>query len=71
MGFYISVERDVKVYIEDINPGGKKTVFFVHGWPGSHNLFEYQFNVLPQMGIRCIGNGLQRVWPVGPAMDRV
>ncbi len=55
MGFYISVERDVKVYIEDINPGGKKTVFFVHGWPGSHNLFEYQFNVLPQMGIRCIG----------------
>lgn len=24
MGFYISVESDVKVYIEDINPTGKK-----------------------------------------------
>ncbi|HWP80035.1 MAG TPA: alpha/beta hydrolase [Candidatus Acidoferrum sp.] len=55
MGFYINVEKDVKVYIEDINPAGKKTVFFVHGWPGNHNLFEYQFNVLPQMGIRCVG----------------
>jgi non-heme chloroperoxidase len=55
MGFYINVERDVKVYIEDINPTGKKTVFFVHGWPGSHNLFEYQFNILPQAGFRCVG----------------
>jgi|GEM_PF-6410072 hypothetical protein len=27
MGFYIQVERDVKVYIEDVNPSGKKTVF--------------------------------------------
>lgn len=55
MGYYIRVERDVKVYIEDINPTGKKTVFFVHGWPGNHNLFEYQFDYLPQMGYRCIG----------------
>lgn len=55
MGFYINVERDVKVYIEDINPAGRKTVFFVHGWPGNHNFFEYQFNYLLQMGYRCIG----------------
>lgn len=45
----------MKIYIEDINPTGKITVFFVHGWPGSHNLFEYQFNLLPQLGYRCIG----------------
>lgn len=55
MGFYICVDKDVKVYIEDINPAGKKIVFFVHGWPGNHNYFEYQFNYLPQMGYRCIG----------------
>ncbi len=55
MGFYIYVEKDIKVYVEDINTSGKETVFFVHGWPGNHNLFEYQFNYLPKMGYRCIG----------------
>lgn len=28
---------------------------FLHGWPGNHNLFEYQFNKLPELGYRCIG----------------
>lgn len=28
---------------------------FLHGWPGSHKLFEYQFNQLPKLGYRCIG----------------
>lgn len=55
MGFYIYVENNVKVYVEDINPSGKETIFFVHGWPGNHNLFEYQFNYLPTLGYRCIG----------------
>jgi non-heme chloroperoxidase len=55
MGFYIRVDRNVKVYIEDINPTGRKTVFFVHGWPGNHNFFEYQFNYLLQKGYRCVG----------------
>ena len=55
MGFYIDVEKDVKIYVEDINPAGKKTVLFVHGWPGNHNLFEYQYNTLPKLGCRCIG----------------
>lgn len=55
MGFYINVEVDVNVYVEDINPTGSKTILFIHGWPGNHNLFEYQFNQLPKMGYRCIG----------------
>lgn len=55
MGFYVSVEQNVKIYVEDINPVGTKTILFVHGWPGNHNLFEYQFNQLPKMGFRCIG----------------
>ena len=55
MGFYINVEPDVKIYVEDLNPTGSKTILFVHGWPGNHNLFEYQFEQLPKMGYRCIG----------------
>ena len=25
MGYYVKVEPNVKVYVEDLNPGGKKT----------------------------------------------
>lgn len=55
MGYYINAEDDVKIYVEDINPEGDKTILFVHGWPGSHKLFEYQYDQLPNYGIRCIG----------------
>ncbi len=55
MGIYVEVEPGVKIYVEDINPTGSKTIFFVHGWPGDHTLFEYQFNQLPKWGFRCIG----------------
>lgn len=54
MGYYIAVERDVKIYVEDLNPSGNKTILLVHGWPGNHNLFEYQLNQLPKLGYRCI-----------------
>ena len=30
------------------------TILFIHGWPLSHKQFEYQLNVLPSMGFRCI-----------------
>jgi len=52
---FIFVEPKVKIYVEDLNPEGNKTILFIHGWPGNHNLFEYQFDVLPKMGYRCIG----------------
>ncbi|WP_042273421.1 alpha/beta fold hydrolase [[Clostridium] dakarense] len=55
MGYYVKVATNVKIYVEDLNPEGKKTILFIHGWPGNHNLFEYQFNELPKMGYRCIG----------------
>ena len=55
MGYYVKVEQNVKVYVEDLNPEGKRTIVFLHGWPGNHNLFEYQFNQLPKLGYRCIG----------------
>ncbi|WP_435873887.1 alpha/beta fold hydrolase [Polycladomyces subterraneus] len=55
MGYFVNVEPDVSIYVEDINPGGSKTIVFIHGWPLSHEQFEYQFDVLPAMGYRCIG----------------
>lgn len=54
MGYYVNV-NNVNIFVEDLNPQGKKTIVFLHGWPGSHNLFEYQFDKLPQLGYRCIG----------------
>lgn len=55
MGYYISVQKNIKIYVEDINPECDNTILFLHGWPGSHKLFEYQFDQLPNYGIRCIG----------------
>ena len=55
MGYFVTVEPGVNLYVEDINPGGTKTIVFIHGWPLSHKQFEYQFDVLPAMGYRCIG----------------
>src|SRR5690554_341726 len=55
MGYYVTVEPGVRIYVEDINPSGSKTILFIHGWPLSHKQFEYQFNVLPTLGYRCIG----------------
>jgi non-heme chloroperoxidase len=55
LGYYVQVEPGIKVYVEDLNPEGCKTILFIHGWPANHHLFEYQFNQLPNMGYRCIG----------------
>lgn len=55
MGYYVIVEPNVKIYVEDLNQQGDETIVFLHGWPGNHKLFEYQFNVLPKCGYRCIG----------------
>lgn len=55
MGYYVTVKDNVNIYVEDLNPLCDKTILFLHGWPGSHKLFEYQFNKLPELGYRCIG----------------
>ncbi|MFO1443851.1 alpha/beta hydrolase [Bacillus sp. Bva_UNVM-123] len=55
MGYFVNIEPGVNLYVEDVNQGGNKTIVFLHGWPLSHKQFEYQFNVLPAMGYRCIG----------------
>lgn len=51
----MNVEPGVNLFVEDLNPQGNKAIVFIHGWPLSHKQFEYQFDVLPSMGYRCIG----------------
>jgi non-heme chloroperoxidase len=58
MGF-IEVEPGVRVFVQDINPGGGKTVVFIHGWPLNYTTFEYQYDVFPQYGVRCVGIDLR------------
>jgi non-heme chloroperoxidase len=55
MGYYITSNNKVNIYVEDLNPHCSKAILFLHGWPGNHNLFEYQFDQLPKLGYRCIG----------------
>lgn len=55
MESWIRVEPDVNIFVNDINPSGKETILFIHGWPANHKMFEYQYNELPWLGYRCIG----------------
>lgn len=55
MEYWITVEPNVKVYVHDMNPTGKKTILFLHGWPANHKMFEYQYNYLLARDYRCIG----------------
>jgi len=45
-------EDSIKIYYEDTGKG--KPVVFIHGWPLSGSMWEYQLTELPQQGLRCI-----------------
>jgi len=55
MIYWVTVEPNVNVYVNDLNPRGKNPILFLHGWPLSHQMFEYQYNTLLREGYRCIG----------------
>ena len=42
----------INIYYEDHGTG--KPVVFIHGWPLSGMMWEYQITQLPQQGLRCI-----------------
>ncbi|MBO7746674.1 alpha/beta hydrolase [Paenibacillus sp. MWE-103] len=52
MGSYIETEANVKLYVEDVGQG--RPVVFLHGWPLNGKMWEYQWNVVPKHGYRCI-----------------
>lgn len=45
-------EAPVSIYYEDSGTG--IPVVFIHGWPLSGSMWEYQVTQLPQQGLRCI-----------------
>lgn len=51
---YITTGRNVKLAVYDTNPGGGQTVLLVHGWPLSHEIFEYQQMLLARQGYRVV-----------------
>lgn len=52
--FFVRTDDNVKIAVEDLNPKGSKTVFFIHGWPLNKKSFEYQKNALICKDYRCI-----------------
>ena len=57
----------IKIYYEDLGTG--RPVVFIHGWPLSGSMWEYQVTRLTQHGLRCItydrrGFG-KSDWPFG------
>ncbi len=55
MPFITSTQNNsepVNIYYEDSLFG--KPVVFIHGWPLSGSMWEYQLTQLPQQGLRCI-----------------
>lgn len=57
--YYVEVEPNVRLFVHDINPKGEKTIVFIHGWPLNNKMYEYQYNILPIYGYRCIGIDLR------------
>lgn len=53
---YIEVESNVRLFFRDWGNG--QPILFVHGWPYSHEMFEYQFIELAER-YRCIGIDLR------------
>lgn len=59
MGYYVTVQRGVDIYVNDVGPRDGKPILFIHGWPQNNRIFEYQFDQLPKLGYRCIGIDLR------------
>lgn len=56
---YVNVEPNVKIAVNDMNSEAEKTVVFIHGWPLSGKIFEYQMNILPHLGYRVVAIDLR------------
>lgn len=59
MNLYVKVRKDVRIFVEDLNPESEHTILFVHGWPLNHNMWEYQVERLTEIGYRCVSIDLR------------
>ncbi|WP_247235716.1 alpha/beta fold hydrolase [Telluribacter sp. SYSU D00476] len=47
--------NDINVYYADLSQGtSSQTVVLIHGWPLSHEMWEYQLTELPKHGLRVV-----------------
>lgn len=51
---FVKSNDNAKLAVYDLNPKGNKTIVLVHGWPLSHEMFEYQIPVLLYKNYRII-----------------
>ena len=56
MSFIKAGREGASIYVQDTQVG--KPVIFIHGWPLSSKMFEYQFMHLSPLGYRCIAPDL-------------
>ena len=56
---FITSTDGTKIAVYDFNPQGEQTVFLIHGWPLSHQIFEYQINLLTDCGYRVVAVDLR------------
>ncbi len=59
MKYYVKVEKNVKIFVEDTNPDAENTILFIHGWPLNHNMYEYIIENFASKGYRCIAIDLR------------
>lgn len=52
--FHVCANDNVKLAVYALNPGGIETVLMVHGWPLSHEIYEYQTELLVKCGYRVV-----------------
>ena len=52
--YYITSNDGTKIAVYDYNPQAKQIIFLIHGWPLSHQIFEYQINLLTDCGYRVV-----------------
>lgn len=57
LGHYIEVEKDIKVFVEDVGSG--QPFVFLHGWPLNERSFEAQVSEIAKNGFRFIGIDLR------------
>ncbi len=57
--YYIRSFDNNKIAVYDLNPYSSKTILFVHGWPLSHKIFEYQLEMLLNLNYRVISIDLR------------
>lgn len=54
MKLYVKTKNNVKLFVESLNPEGKHTILFIHGWPLNHNMWEYYIDYFSQFNYHCV-----------------